>query len=299
MNQLEAMRIFMRVAQANSFIAVANQMQVARSVITRQIAALEKHLGTKLMTRSTRSLKLTAAGAVYLEQCRDILDRVEAAESSLAADTTAPRGRIRLGLPVSFGLQVLMPALLDFATQHPLIDLSLDMSDQQANLIEDGLDLTIRITPKLAPGAIQRKLGRCRLLTFAAPAYLQRHGEPQHPTDLVQHECLIYANPGALNTWAYQEGPHTLEIAVRGRIMANNGVALTQAAARGMGIARQPDFIAAPYLAQGDVKTVLSEFEAAPLGIYAVLPSHRYLPHRVSALIEFLAKTLNPPASPG
>jgi DNA-binding transcriptional LysR family regulator len=292
MDKLDAMQTFVRVAEAGSFIAVANQLQIDRSVVTRQIASLEKHLGTKLITRSTRSLTLTAAGSAYLEKCRVILNMVDAAESSLAEEKTVPRGRIRLGLPLSYGLQELMPALLDFARDQPFIELIMDLSDQRANLIEEGLDLSIRITAELQPGDIVRRLGQCQLLTLASPEYLAQHGEPRHPSDLRHHECLIYASDNATTQWAYREGTQGLQVPVRGRIVANNGSALTEAAARGMGITRQPDFIAAPYLAQARVKAVLQDFEIAPLGIYAVLPSNRYIPHRVSVLIEHLAQTL-------
>jgi DNA-binding transcriptional LysR family regulator len=295
MDKLDAMQTFVRVAEAGSFIAVANQLQVARSVVTRQVAALEKHLGAKLITRSTRSLTLTAAGSAYLEKCRLILNMVDAAESSLAEEKAVPRGRIRLGLPLSYGLHELMPALLDFAREQPFIELIMDLSDQRANLIEEGLDLSIRITAEPQPGDIVRKLGQCHLLTLAAPDYLGQHGEPRHPGDLRHHECLIYASSTSSNAttqWAYRENGQTLQVPVRGRIVANNGSALTEAAARGMGITRQPDFIAAPYLTRGRVKVVLQDFEIAPLGIYAVLPSNRYIPHRVSVLIEHLARML-------
>jgi DNA-binding transcriptional LysR family regulator len=290
MDRLDAMQSFVRVAEAGSFIAVANQQQVARSAVTRQIAALETHLGTKLITRSTRHLTLTAAGAAYLEKCRVILNMVDAAESSLNEEKTVPRGRIRLGLPLSYGLQELTPALLDFAKAQPFIELVMDLSDQRSNLIEEGLDLSIRITSDLQPGDIVRKLGQCRLLTLASPAYLKEHGEPTHPNDLQHHECLIYASDSTMNTWPYREGKKPLQVAVRGRIVANNGIALAEAATRGMGIARQPDFIAKPYIARKKVRSILENFEAEPLGVYAVLPSNRYVPHRVRVLIDYLAQ---------
>ena len=220
---------------------------------------------------------------------------VDAAESSLTEEKAVPRGRIRLGLPLSYGLQALVPVLLQFAREQPFIELRMDLSDQRANLIEEGLDLSIRITAEPQPGDIVRRLGQCQLRTLAAPEYLAQHGEPRHPNDLRHHECLIYASDSATTAWAYREGTTALQVPVRGRIVANNGSALTEAAARGMGITRQPDFIAAPYLAQGRVKAVLQDFEIPPLGIYAVLPSNRYIPHRVSALIEHLAQALRTP----
>ncbi len=292
MDKLDAMQTFVRVAEAGSFTAVADQMQVARSAITRQIAALEKQLRVKLITRSTRSLTLTAAGAAYLEKCRVILNMVDAAESSLDEEKVVPRGRIRLGLPISFGLQRLMPALLEFAQAQPHIELMMDFSDQRANLIEEGIDLSIRITSDLQPGDIVRQLGQCRLLTLASPAYLSEHSEPTHPEQLRHHECLVYAMQMNAATWDYQVAGQVQPFTVRGRIRANNGLALTQAAARGLGITRQPDFIAEAFLASQQVVEILTPFEPQALGIYAVLPSNRYIPHRVNVLIEHLAQAL-------
>jgi DNA-binding transcriptional LysR family regulator len=292
MDKLDAMQTFVRVAEAGSFTAVADQQQVVRSAVTRQIAALEKHLCVKLITRSTRSLTLTPAGAAYLEKCRVILNMVDAAESSLDEDNAVPRGRIRLGLPLSFGLQRLMPALLDFARLQPQIEWVLDFSDQRANLIEEGLDLSIRITADLQPGDIVRRLGQCRLLTLAAPAYVSEHGAPTHPDQLRHHECLVYSMGMNTATWAYAVEGQTQAFAVRGRMRANNGLALVQACAQGMGVTLQPDFIAESFLASGDVVEVLQEFAPPPLGIYAVLPSNRYIPHRVNVLMDHLAQFL-------
>ncbi len=295
MDKLDAMQTLVRVAEAGSFTAVADQLQVARSVVTRQIAALEKQLRVKLITRSTRSLTLTPAGAAYLEKCRVILNMVDAAESSLDEEKTVPRGRIRLGLPQSFGLQRLMPALLEFAKAQPHIDLLIDLSDHRANLIEEGLDLSIRITADLQPGDIVRSLGHCRLLTLASPDYLSAHGTPRHPEELRHHECLVYSINAKGTSWPYRVQGQLQSFAVRGRIQANNGLALVQAAAQGMGITSQPDFMAEPFLKSGEVVQILQDFEAPPLGIYAVLPSNRYIPHRVNVLIEHLSACLPDP----
>lgn len=183
------------------------------------------------------------------------------------------------------------------AANQPFVELIMDLSDQRANLVEEGLDMSIRITADLQPGDIVRRLGQCQLLTLASPDYLAQHGQPRHPSELRHHECLVYASDSAASTWVDREAGQTLPVPVRGRIVANNGSALTEAAARGMGITRQPDFIATPYLARGQVQAVLQDFEPTPLGIYAVLPSNRYIPHRVSALIEHLSQHLAAPAT--
>ena len=298
MDRLDAMHLFIRVAERGSFAGVADQLGVARSVVTRQIAALETHLGVKLMTRSTRRLTLTAAGAAYLEKCRVILNLVEAAETDVAEHRLTPRGHLRLGLPLVFGLKRLLPLLLDFAQRYPEISLDMDYTDRRLNLIEEGFDLSIRITDHLEPGAIARKLGACRLLTVASPDYLARHGRPAHPAELKHHECLTYTNDGSNTTWLFQVEGRPELVAVRCRISANNGEALVEAAASGLGIALQPDFIAGPALAAGTIEAILEPFAPPALGIYALLPSHRYMPYRVRVCIDFLAARLREPAPP-
>ena len=172
MDRLDAMHLFVRVAELGSFSAVAQQLGVARSVVTRQIAALEAHLGAKLMARSTRRLTLTSAGTAYLEKCRVILNLVEAAETGIAEERQTPRGSIRLSVPLSFGLKRLAPLLLEFSNQYPVFALDMDFSDRRSNLIEEGLDLSIRITRRLGSNDVARRIGSSRLLVLASPDYL-------------------------------------------------------------------------------------------------------------------------------
>ena len=293
MNRLDAMHIFVRIAELGSFTAVAEQMGLARSVVTRQIAALESHLGVKLMVRNTRRLSLTSAGSAYLEKCKVVLDLIEAAEASVMEERLTPRGNIRIGVPLSFGLKKLTPMLLEFSERYPDINLEIVFDDHQMNLIEEGMDLSIRIATQLAPGDIVRKLGSCRLFTVASPDYLKQHGRPNHPSELTNHECLGYTLTANGMSWEFMVEGHLETFYIRSRIKANNGDALTEAAARGLGITRQPDFIVDDYLATGQVETILDEFNAAELGIYAILSSNRYVPHRVRVLLDFLANRLS------
>ncbi len=293
MNKFTAMQWFVRVAETGSFAAVAQQLGVDRSVVTRQVSALEKELGAKLLTRSTRSLALTPAGQSYLEQAQTILNLVDAAESSLGEEQAVPRGRIRLALPLSFGLQRLLPVLLEFANLHPTIECVWDFSDRRSKLIEEGIDLSIRVTNRLVPSDIVRKLGSTQLLTVASAQYLAQHGKPKRPSDLSQHQGLLYALEFQPDTWHYRERDgSTTAVSLRPRLVANNGEALMAAAAQHLGITRQPDFIVQPYLDDGRVQKVLPGFPSETLGIYAVLPSNRYVPHRVSVLMAYLAQAL-------
>ena len=294
MDRLDAMQLFVRVAELGSFAGAAQQLGVARSVVTRQIAGLEAHLGVKLMARSTRRLTLTPAGTAYQEKCRVILNLVEAAEIGVAEERQTPRGNIRISLPLSFGLMRLAPLLLDFSQRYPEVALDMDYSDRRVNLIEEGIDLSIRVTRRLDAGDVARRIGTSRMLVLASPDYLSRHGQPAHPAELAHHVCLGYTNAGAATTWQFVVDGQLENFPIRSRINANNGDVLTEAAAQGLGIACQPDFIAGSFIAAGRVVEILVDYPGPELGIYAMLPSNRHIPHRVRVLMDFLAARLAP-----
>jgi DNA-binding transcriptional LysR family regulator len=292
MNRIDAMNMFVRVAELASFTAAANQLGVARSLVTRQIASLETYLGVKLMVRTTRHVSLTSAGHAYLEKCREILGLLEEAESGVMAERNTPQGRLRISLPLSFGLRRLVPVLNDFCRLYPEIKLALDFSDRTLNLAEEGIDLSIRITNILDPGAIVRKLGEARLLTVAAPGYIAEAGIPEHPGELSRHACLGYSPQVNNRPWTYSINGEGESFYPAFRLQANNGDALADAAVSGLGITVQPDFIVEHYIASEQLTVILQEFEPAPLGIYSVLPSTRYMPQRVRVLIEYLSERL-------
>lgn len=291
MDRLDSMRVFLRVAELGSFSAVARQLEVARSVVTRQVAALEAQLGVKLIARSTRSLALTSAGEAYLARCREILALVDAAEAGLAEEGATPRGNLRISVPLSFGLRQLVPLLLDFERTYPDISLDLDFTDRRVNLIEDAVDLAIRITGNLDPRDVARRIGSSRLLILASPDYLKRRGEPRHPRDLADHECLGYV-PSQGGGWTFMIDGRPTVFPVRGRLRANNGDALVEAAIRGVGIVSQPSFIAAPAVEAGRLLTLLDDYPMPELGIYAIFPSHRFIPHRVRLLVDYLIERI-------
>ena len=293
MDRIDSMRLFVRVTELGSFSAVAQQMNVARSVITRQIAALENHLNTKLLARSTRRLSLTSAGANYLEKCREILQLLDAAESGLTDETQAPRGIIRITLPFSFGIHQLMPMFVDFMMANPDIRIELDFSDRRINLIEGGFDLAIRITERLEPGDVARKIGHSQSVIVASPEYLQRHGHPQHPRELSRHECFGYLlDPRS--SWPFQIDDTTEYITIAGRLKANSGDALLAAAIDGLGISLAPTFIAERAVRKKQLEILLRQFPTPELGIYAIFPSNRYVPHRVRTLVDYLAERIGP-----
>lgn len=292
MDRLDAMRLFVRVAELGSFSAVAQQMGVARSVVTRQIAALEAHLGVKLLARSTRRLSLTPGGASYLEKSRVILNLVEVAETGLAEERQIPRGLIRLSLPLVYGLKHLAPLLIEFSSRYPEVELEMDFSDRRSNLIQEGIDMAVRITPKLEQGDVARRLGSGRMAVVASPDYLARHGEPRYPSELIHHQCLGYTAAANSHRWGFMVDGKLEMFPIHSRLLANNGEVLLKAAAAGLGIAREPGFIAGEWIERGELTEILKAFPIPELGIYAVLPGNRHLPHRLRVLMDFLVERL-------
>ena len=293
MDRIDSMRLFVRVAELGSFSAVAQQMNVERSVVTRKIAALEAHLGAKLLARSTRRLSLTSAGAPYLEKCREILSLVESAEADLTDNRQAPRGHIRITLPFSFGIHQLMPMFGDFMTSNPEISIELEFNDRRANLIEGGFDLAIRITGRLGPGDVARKIGSSQGVVVAAPDYLKQHGRPKHPGELINHECFGYLL-ATRSSWAFVIDGETQWFPISGRLEANSGDALLVTTIRGLGISYAPTFVVEKAVRERQLEILLPEFLAPEMGIYAVFPSNRYVPHRVRSLVDYLAKQIGP-----
>lgn len=293
MDRIDSMRLFVRVAELGSFSAVAQQMNIERSVVTRKVAALEAHLGAKLLARSTRRLSLTSAGAPYLEKCREILSLVEAAEADLTENRQAPRGHIRITLPFSFGIHQLMPLFGDFMTENPEISIELDFNDRRANLIEGGFDLAVRITDRLGPGDVARKIGRSKMVVVASPEYVQTHEALKHPSELIKHECFGYLL-AAHSGWAFMIDGEPQWFPISGRLEANSADALLVTTMRGLGVAYAPTFIVEQPVRQGKLEIVLSAFVTPEAGIYVVFPSNRYVPHRVRSLVEYLAQRIGP-----
>lgn len=292
MNLFAAMELFIQVIEAGSFSAAAEQLGRGRSQVSRQLAALEKHLGAKLIHRTTRSLSLTSAGARYLQACKSILNEVEVAADQLLSDNSQPQGLIKISLPLSFGLIKGQAWLIEFMQQYPAIELKVHLSDAQVNLVEEGFDVALRITNKLDETTIARHLGNYRLLTLAAPSYLAKHGVPQHPKDLEQHACLGYFSQTSNQPWQYRINNKLENFYFTSSLQVNNGDALAQAAAQGMGLVLAPSFIADKYLASGQLEEVLADYAPPALGIYAVLASNRFIPLRLASLLDFLTLKL-------
>ncbi|MCG5495909.1 LysR family transcriptional regulator [Ectothiorhodospira variabilis] len=285
---IRALRVFVTVVDAGGFSAASERLGLARGQPSRYVSKLEGHLGTRLMQRTTRRHSLTEAGSAFYPRAVQILQLVDEAEQDLALETDAVRGRLRLSAPVSFGIRHLAPALADFKQAYPAVTLDVTFNDHLVNLVEEGVDLAVRITSSLDPTLVARPLATTDKVLCAAPDYLQARGTPEHPQHLVEHECLVYTNEPSSQEWRFRQGRDEVAVRVEGSLRSDNGEMLVTAAETGLGLVLVPRFLAAEALVQGRLVTCLDAWQAPELTVYAVYADRRWLPPRVRALIDFL-----------
>jgi DNA-binding transcriptional LysR family regulator len=289
MGQLEDMQTFVRVVDAGSISKAAEHLGVAKSAVSRRLAELEQRLGSTLINRTTRRSSLTDAGRLYYERALRIIDDVDDMNAMAASSETSLAGRLRLAVPLSFGLEHLSPALNEFSDQHPELILHIDFSDRRIDLVQEGFDLAFRIADLGDSNLKARRITPIRLQVCASPDYLARHGTPLTPAELQHHECLAYESSGSVFPWKLLDRAgreHVIDPPAR--IVANNGNFLCDMAVAGRGIMVSPTFIAWQALARQQLVPVLPEFRIRPLNAYAVYPQTRFLSQRARLLIDFL-----------
>jgi DNA-binding transcriptional LysR family regulator len=293
MDRLSAMEMFAKVVVEKSFSGAARQLGVSKSVVSKAVAELEDRLGAQLLNRTTRQMSLTEVGHAYFERCLSILETVDEAEQLVSAQAHAPKGVLRMTAPVTFSIAHLGGPVSGFLAENPDVTIELALNDRVVDIVEEGFDLAIRISRRLRDSnLIAVRLCRARSLCTASPAYLERHGTPAHPRDLLAHQCLRYSNLGPAQEWTFAD-PATqqpIQVAVGGRIIANNGEVLREAAVGGEGITYGPSFIASADVKAGRLVPILQEYVAAPFGIYAVYPPNRHVSAKVRALVDHLKK---------
>lgn len=289
MDLLSPMTTFVRVVEAGSFTAVAAERNTTQPTISRQIAALEEHLGTRLFTRTTRALTLTDDGRAFYERALRALEAVAEAEGAVGRRRGKPAGLLRLAAPVVFGRLHLVPRLPAFLARYPDVEVEMIMSDGFADLVEQGIDLALRVGEVTDPGLIVRRIGTVRRVTVASPAYLKRRGVPRTPADLADHDCIVYTRLATGNRWTFETPTGPMSVAVKGRFRVDNSEGVREAVLGGLGIAVIPSFAFRDELGQGTVRELLEAFEPRRLPMHAVHPSRRLVPLKVRALIDFFA----------
>ncbi len=294
MDRLDDMLAFIKVVDTKSFTAAADRLNLSKSVVSRRIGELENRLGARLLNRTTRKLSLTEVGQAYYERCARILADLEEAEQAVADLHAAPRGRLRVNAPVSFGVRHLAPAVAEFINRYPSIEVEMDLNDRFVDLVEEGYDLAIRIGRLRDSSLIARRLAPARAVTCASPAYLEQYGTPQVPEDLSNHRCLIYTNLPTPDVWQFKVNGEIRSVRVSGPLRGNNGDLLREAALSGAGIVLSPTFLCGEALSSGALRPFLTDCMIAEASVNAVYPQNRHLSPKVRVFVDFLLQRFGP-----
>ena len=292
MDRIIAMNMFVRVVETGSFSAVARELETTQPTVSKNIAELENWLGAKLLSRSTRKLHLTEAGSDYYERCLTILQDIEEAEQNVGQLQTQVKGTVKVSAPVAFGRLCIIPLLHDFFEMYPDIRVELTLNDFNIDLVEEGVDLALRMGNLSDSALIAKKLTASPMITVATPAYLQKYGTPSHPRDLKKHDSIIYTGLEKMYEMEYQEDGRPFTVHITGKLLTNNTEALREGLLRGYGVKMVPKWLVSDALDNGQLVSVLNEFSPSAHDISAVFLSGRHLPTKARRLIDFLAERL-------
>ncbi len=290
MENLSDIAVFVQVVDSGSFTAAAERLELSKSVISKYVTRLEDRLGARLLNRTTRRLSLTEAGRILYSRSQRGLEEIEAAEMEVSQLQQTPRGNLRFNTPMSFGILHIAPALMDFQQANPDVSIDMNLEDRQIDLVEEGYDLAIRIAELPDSSLIARRLGPCRHVLCASPAYLEQHGTPRTPEELQGHRALTYGYSDSPREWRMlaTDGRY-LTVPVNSCMHMNNSLALREAVLNHAGIVLIPTFIVGPDIQSGRLQPVLANYRMPELSIYAVYPQRRHLSPKVRAFVEFMA----------
>ena len=288
MKLLNDMALFVEVAQTRSFRRAADATGVPNSTLSRRIGALEKAIGLRLMHRTTRRVELTEAGQLYYERCRRIVEEARIAHEQLGEMLAQPSGVLRASLPVDFATIYLAPLVAEFARRYPGIRFDFDLTPRRVDLVTEPFDVAIRMGELADSNLIARLLARLSVQVYASPRYVELSGEPTHPADLAQHECVGFPKAG---TWTLHRGPETVEVEVGGRFLVNSVGLFRRLATLDLGVILLPQEIAADDVAAGRLRRILPDWQGKSTPVYA-LTETRLLPAKTQRFIEFLQERL-------
>jgi DNA-binding transcriptional LysR family regulator len=295
MDKHSEMAVFVRVVETESFSQAARALKLTPSAVSKLIGRLEDRLGTRLLNRTTRRLSLTEEGRTYFQRCQPILAAIDEAERELTERHAEPRGLLKVNSSTAFGHMHVAPLLPPLLQRHPELRIQMTLTDSIVNLVEEEVDVAIRIQRMPDSTMIARKLATARRVVAAAPSYLEQYGTPKTPEDLKNHNCLTLSFETKLNQWEFKGADGPQHFRFSGNFETNNAVAMEQAAVAGMGLIRAADFVIAADVAAGKLVPVLTEFEIdEPTNIYAVYPHNRHLSPKVRAFVDMLVDTFTP-----
>ncbi|MDN3219742.1 LysR family transcriptional regulator [Pseudomonas nunensis] len=288
MDTLDAMSIFTRVVERGSFSAVARELGLSQPTISKQIGSLEKRLGGRLFARSTRNLSLTDEGQRYYEHCRQILAAVDNAEHSFLTGQERVAGPLRIASSGSFGRIQIAPRLHGFLQKHPEVTIDLQLSDENVDLVSEGIDVAVRIGELKDSSLIARQIGLTKRRVFAAPGYLEQNGVPATPDELSAHNCLVFNQLEHFDSWRFEHAGEWQSVQVKGNVRSNNSEAIRQMVLSGLGLSLSPSWLFREDLQAGRVVAVLDGYTPSWLPIHAVFPPDRRQSARVRAFTDYL-----------
>jgi DNA-binding transcriptional LysR family regulator len=281
-------RAFIRVVEAGSFTRVAQEQNSSQPTVSRQVAALEEHLGTRLFTRTTRKLTLTDDGRSFYERARLALEAVSEAEDTVGQRRSRPSGALRLATPVVFGRLRVIPHLKEFLTRYPDVSIDLVMNDANADLVEEGIDLALRSGGVTDIALIARRIGVTRRVVVAAPSYLRGKTLPERPSDLATHDCITFTGVAAGVNWHFGGPDGAISVEVKGPVRTRNSEGVREAVLSGLGIGYMPIWHLTDEVETGRLVALLGNYEPKPEPIHAVYPSRRFVPQKTRVMIDFL-----------
>ncbi|OTP66294.1 LysR family transcriptional regulator [Caballeronia sordidicola] len=291
MDRLQAMQVFTKIVEMNSFSRAADSLNLPHASTTTIIKNLEAHLRVRLMQRTTRRLNLTPEGAEYYERCTRILAEIDETEDALSNTGKGPRGKLRIDMPGSVGRLVVMPRLPEFRERYPDIELMVGFGDKPVDLVQEGVDCAIRVGELEDSSLVARRLGVLQTLTAASPAYIEQYGEPTSLDNLRQHHAVQYFSNGTgrMNEMSFVIDKETTSVKMRGTLAVNDGDAYVMCGVQGAGIIQSPRFMLLPHLRSGALVEVLPQWKPAPMPIAAVYPHNRHLAPKVRVFVEWIA----------
>jgi DNA-binding transcriptional LysR family regulator len=293
MDQLNAMRAFVRVVEAGTFTRAADLLDMPKPTVTKQIQQLEAHLRAKLLNRTTRRVTVTMDGAAYYERALRVLSEIDELDSSMALSQARPSGRLRVDCSTSLAMAVLIPALPGFHARYPEIQLDLGLSDRPADLVAENLDCAIRAGEIQDQSLIARRIGEMYLITCAAPDYIARHGTPRHPSELeADHYIVGYRSAGTSRTvpFTYVDAKESIEVRGRYIVSLNEGAGYVASALAGLGVIQAPSFMVQEHVTAGRLVPLLSSWCSAPKPLHIVYPPNRHLSNKVRVFVDWLAE---------
>lgn len=293
MDRLAAMETFVGVLESGSFSAAARRLNLGQPAVSKAIAQLEERLGVRLLLRSTRGLTPTEAGTAYYERAKRAIEEAHEAELAARGAGSDLHGTLRVCAAVTFARLHVLPHMGKFLEAHRELNIDIVLDDRTVNLVEEGIDVALRMGTLADSNLIARKIGECPRLVLATPAYLLAHGEPCNPTDLAQHQAVIYAQAGGGEHWAFKQGSTVQSVTVSGRVRVSAAEGVRAAVLGGLGVALTSQWMFADELSRGDVVPLLKDWQLPPLDLWAVFPTGRLASAKARAFVDFVADLMN------